>query len=788
MGLGREERLEQMLVETRVDSRPLVLDDERDAAVTRPAHANRDTAALRHGFARIANQIEQRLADLPLVGEHRRKVGGNVELELDPVLLELPAHELRALARDAAHVFRLQIERPLPGEREVLLAQTRETLDLAPDGTKQGLRLGVRVAAGGGRGAAARAEHAELLFEQLEIQSDRGQGIPDLVGHVRRHLAHGRESLRNDELRVRLRNRRDHALERDGELADLVVRLHGGTRFEIAPRDCLGPFRDACEGFQHAPRVERHEHADQHRDGGKHGEQPDRENLAILSRIELELDLLFDALLQRTETLSDLRAPPDELVLERLGSRGIVVIERAEQPLEPLAVRPREAFDFARRRDQRLADEHALAAALAVRDERIHDRFSHAVETSWTTAELDFEPDALVGGVLRLRDVVELRVPGVLRGDEIVNRESHRQIPALDETHLARGGLLREQAEAGGKRERERDDRVGDEHACGDAPPKRGAFSALSHSKRLARESSRGRRRSRPERETRRGSPSTPSRSCRRRAVRARRCARARSCAPPAEARTARARRRRSSAPPRAVPLELGGRRAQRLFEDPPRLLRDAEAARETAGVVIAHRGGRVAQALHAIEPGGAELGERDGALVAKLERAAGVRDEQRAARDLREQRASLDASALLVAGEPSDQAAAPLGLGNRSREDGGDPASVVELSPALLDVPAAGEKHGSRFRVRRDAAAVRPSAVVGKRPKGALGPGRREPSAVGDAAGRFERRNERVLVLTPLPTPEAAGARPRRAPRDRDPGRDRRAPRTRSASSFPKA
>ena len=458
---------------------------------------------------------------------------------------------------------------------------------------------------------------------------------------------------------------------------------------------------------------------------------------------------------------------------ERLGSRRSLRSSARNSRSSRSPSAAREAFDLARRRDQRLADEHALVPRRRPRRTHARSTCAHAVETSWDArrAASTVEPDAHVGGILGLGDVVELRVPGVLVATRSRTASASGSIRP-GRAHLARGRLLREHAEAGGKRERERDDRVGDEHACGDAAPKRGALSALSHSKRSrARIVTRSTAFAPCARNHARLAEHAvtivppPSRSCS--AMRSRAIVRAargsaNGKSPPAP----------EQAPPAAVPLELGGRRAQRLFEDPPRLVRDTEAAREPTGVVVAHRRGRVAQAFHAIELGGTELGERDGALVAKLERAARVRDEQRAARDLREQRASLDASARLVAGEPGDEAAAPLGLGHRSRRARRRPGERRRARAR----PARRSRNRREARLALSASgatrrAVHPGTVVGKRPQGALGTRRSETPAVRDAAGRFERRDERVLVLAALPTCEAPGAAPGERARDRDPG-----------------
>src|SRR5262245_54056925 len=125
---GREERLEPVLAKRWLDPRSVVLDAQRDTAVVRALHANRDVSSLRHRFARVAKQVQESLTQLSLVGEHGRKLGRDVEGELDTVLLELAPHEIRSLACDRPHVLGLQLERPLAREREILLAEPAQPL------------------------------------------------------------------------------------------------------------------------------------------------------------------------------------------------------------------------------------------------------------------------------------------------------------------------------------------------------------------------------------------------------------------------------------------------------------------------------------------------------------------------------------------------------------------------------------------------------------------------------------------------------------------------------------
>jgi hypothetical protein len=106
---------------------------------------------------------------------------------------------------------------------------------------------------------------------------------------------------------------------------------------------------------------------------------------------------------------------------------------------------------------------------------------------------------------------------------------------------------------------------------------------------------------------------------------------------------------------------------------------------------VIAHGGGRIAQATDAIEVRGAELGERDGAFGAELERAPGVRDEQRSPANLREQCAPFDPRALLVSGETGHEPAAALGVRDRTSQRLGDATGIFALASVPPRITTAG-------------------------------------------------------------------------------------------------
>src|SRR5690606_3917225 len=143
MALGGEERLEEPRPMLGLDARALVFDDDLRAG-RGAAHSDADGAAVGHGLARVAQQIEQRLFDLPFVDGHRAELPVDVELELNRRLLELAPTEVARAAHHVPELLEGDRARALAREGEVLLAERAEPLDLSRDRADERARL-VRV-------------------------------------------------------------------------------------------------------------------------------------------------------------------------------------------------------------------------------------------------------------------------------------------------------------------------------------------------------------------------------------------------------------------------------------------------------------------------------------------------------------------------------------------------------------------------------------------------------------------------------------------------------------------
>src|SRR5690606_3303354 len=169
VALRGEERLEEPRAVLGIDARPLVLDHDLHAVRGAP-DADADRAAVGHGLARVAQQVEQRLFDLAFVDRHRPELLVDLELEPNRGLFELSAAEVARAPHDVGELLEGDRARSLASEGEVLLTERAQPLDLARDRAHERARL-FRF-------------RSELFFEELEIQRDGGERVSDLVRDV----------------------------------------------------------------------------------------------------------------------------------------------------------------------------------------------------------------------------------------------------------------------------------------------------------------------------------------------------------------------------------------------------------------------------------------------------------------------------------------------------------------------------------------------------------------------------------------------------------------------------
>ena len=165
------------------------------------------------------------------------------------------------------------------------------------------------------------AGRGDLLLEQLDVEADGRERVPDLVGDVRRHLADGGEALGLHQLRAGALDGGDHALEGGGELADLVVGVDDLARREIAARDGVGARGHRRERRQHAARVDRGHQADEQREERQADEELHAALLAAARGGREALHRLLDARAHGAQALRALGLALDQVARARAPRR-----------------------------------------------------------------------------------------------------------------------------------------------------------------------------------------------------------------------------------------------------------------------------------------------------------------------------------------------------------------------------------------------------------------------------------------------------------------------------------
>ena len=225
LALGRKERVEDARANVLRDAAAAVVHVDEDAHPL-GADADVDRAAARHRFARVAQKVQERLAQLRLVEERRRKGRFDRKSQRSTRALDFASREFDYLGHRGGDVVGLHARPRQSRDAQVLFAQVLEAQYLAVNRREQALDL------------RARAQRLlELLFEQLDVQAHRREGVSDLVGHVRGHLADRRKPLVREGQRLGPPKARHHLLECGFELADLVVAADDVAQGEIAARD-----------------------------------------------------------------------------------------------------------------------------------------------------------------------------------------------------------------------------------------------------------------------------------------------------------------------------------------------------------------------------------------------------------------------------------------------------------------------------------------------------------------------------------------------------------------------
>ena len=220
--LGGEEGLEDFLLDVRGHARAAVHDLEPDAVpVWLVPRRHRDPAWRRvtpHGIVRVREQVDQHLMELVLIRPQHRKVGAEIENDLDAVGLELVREQLHG----AAHHL-VQPDAPALG---LLLARQRQEVADDPDAAIAGLEDLV--------GAPDHLRIRRFLAKQLGLARQGGERIVQLVRDARQERAHRRDLLA---LQQALGPLADGGLERAVVPLDLEVEPPARQKISHAQED-----------------------------------------------------------------------------------------------------------------------------------------------------------------------------------------------------------------------------------------------------------------------------------------------------------------------------------------------------------------------------------------------------------------------------------------------------------------------------------------------------------------------------------------------------------------------
>src|SRR6266540_3042590 len=318
----------------------------------------------------------------------------------------------------------------------------------------------------------------ELLREQLGVEADRVQGVPDLVGDLGGDPPYRGEPLRPAQLIALPGERRRHRVELAGEQAELVVALQLDLAREVTRGDCLHALRQRLDGREEALRDERRAGADREGEQRVDDGEEDGPALRPLRRVHPVGDLGLERNLKELHVeresfleLADLlrarlegRARPRVLALprlERVEERAglvIVLLPAGVEGVEPNRDLVEEARLVAAGERARLAGHPAALVDLVV---------DEPGETGPRDGQVDLPRAAIERARLERpgrHPVLHLELRRDAGEGEIAAGEEAKVAPDLVEPH---------DAEARHRREGEERDREGEEDLCGDVPHRR---------------------------------------------------------------------------------------------------------------------------------------------------------------------------------------------------------------------------------------------------------------------------------------------------------------------------
>src|SRR5438128_4789684 len=175
---------------------------------------DRELAAARQRLQPVLHEVQRRLAQQAAVDLHHRHARVDCDGDREPLARGDRADEVGQLLHELVHRLLLEVGAREARERQVLLRQRVECVDLVTDrGDEPRRLLHVRVRAS-----------AHDVVEELRVQPDRADRIAHLVRDLERQASDGRHPLGDEQLLLRGLQARERAGELDVEPLHLVAR------------------------------------------------------------------------------------------------------------------------------------------------------------------------------------------------------------------------------------------------------------------------------------------------------------------------------------------------------------------------------------------------------------------------------------------------------------------------------------------------------------------------------------------------------------------------------------
>ena len=146
--LRGEERLENAVLEIGRNTRPVVLDVEKDAVrlVSRPQHDAAGTAGFDDGLLTVHDEVENDLLELHGIGESGRELGIEIEFDGDAGMLKIGGAKAEGALDDLVQVDDGALEFRFAREHQQAAHDARGAFGFLADAMCLGERLGIELA------------------------------------------------------------------------------------------------------------------------------------------------------------------------------------------------------------------------------------------------------------------------------------------------------------------------------------------------------------------------------------------------------------------------------------------------------------------------------------------------------------------------------------------------------------------------------------------------------------------------------------------------------------------